>query len=320
MDKSAMLAEFEWALRNKQQAPNTIRGHISRSRIILDVKTSAWSEQEAKEWLLKATRQHSYATSTFNKWVQTFNALNDIFAWNWSSRLKTVKENNKSPEMLSLEELKQFYDLQTQEKYDVIIRLAISTGARPSEILTLKRYEVDLSRKIITLNYTKTKHKRILIIQDFLVDQIHNYIQNNNIRQNDYMFYYRNKAQSLNIKSLEKEFERRLEILGISKRITPYSMRHSYCTRMASRINLWTLKELAGHIKSSTTEKYIHNNEFMLRHAAEQDFLFDDLRDWSKQMQDLIKQINKLAENDTAQLDPVKLAEAVLCLRQAVKT
>ena len=315
-----MLAKLEWELRSKQLAVNTIKGHMHRGTIILNAKSDVWSEQEAKNWLLEITKRLDYTSSTFNKWVQTFNALNDIFLWHWPAHIKGVKEINKSPEMLSLDELKQFYNLHTTDKYDVIIRLAITTGARPSEILTLRRYEVDLSRQLITLNHTKTKHQRILIIQDFLIDQMRAYITNNDIRHDDYMFYYRDKNQPLNIKSLENEFKKRLTIIGIPKKITPYSMRHSYCSRMASRINLWALKELAGHMKTTTTEKYIHNNEFMLRHAAEKDFLFDDMRDWTKQMQDLIKKINKLADYSTAKLEPVKLSEAVLCLRQAVKT
>lgn len=311
-----MLEKFAFELRRRNHKKVTTTGHMSRAKIIFTVKSTKWSKEEAEKWLYSRIEQNDYSDSTINKWTQTFNILSAVYDWKWQEKIKSIKENNKSPEMLSLDELKAFYSLDTKPKFNLIIRLAISTGARPSEILKLKLSEVDISRKVIIFNYTKTKESRIVILQDFIISELKRYIIKNRLSRDSCLFYYRDEHMPLNIKSLENEFKHRLKILGINKNITPYSMRHAYLTRMASQVNIWVLKELVGHKRITTTEKYIHNNEFMLRSASERDVLFDDLRDFRKKGEYIIKLINQLIE--TGKVDQIKASEAILHLRQSL--
>ena len=314
-----MLTRLDYYFRSRKTVKTTAKAHILRAKKILSAK-KCWDREEAETWVYQRADEHEYSDSTINKWFQTFNHLNSCFEWGWAKGILRIKEKNRTRELLSLDETLDFYNLHTTEKYDLVIKLSITTGARPSEILTLRRWEVDVERQIIMLTHTKTKKDRILVIQDFLLDAVKTYLDKHDFARNDCLFFYKDKSKALSIESLEKEYRKRLAMLGITKHVTPYCMRHSYLTRMASQVNIAILQEMAGHSRVTTTIRYVHNNEYVIREASQKDFLFDDMRDWSVKINKIITDINTLAQNHSSQLDCVKLSEAVLCLRQAIKT
>ena len=201
--------------------------HVNRAKIILKVRQK-WSRDEAESWIIARSEDNGYSESTYNKFVQTFNALADCFGWEWSQKLVQIKENAPAPEMLSDGEIIQLYDLQTSDKYDLIFKLEITTGARPSEILKLQGKDIDLSRGVIALNHTKTRNNRLLFIQDFLTQTLIDYLRENEIKRDDFLFFYRDRKKPLNIKSFEDEMRRRLKLIGVDKNVTPYALRHSF--------------------------------------------------------------------------------------------
>ena len=51
--------------------------------------------------------------------------------------------------------------------------------------------------------------------------------------------------------------KRSLRRAGITKAITPHSLRHSFCTNLLrAGLNLKAIAELAGHVSLETTAKY----------------------------------------------------------------
>ena len=56
---------------------------------------------------------------------------------------------------------------------------------------------------------------------------------------------------------------------AVGRRIWLHSFRHTYCTLLAQQVpNTWLLKEILGHSKISTTEKYTHVSAEMVPIAA----------------------------------------------------
>jgi integrase/recombinase XerD len=57
---------------------------------------------------------------------------------------------------------------------------------------------------------------------------------------------------------------------GIKKRISPHSLRHTFCTlAMQSGADLATVQALAGHRSISTTSRYLHTSEELMEKAIE---------------------------------------------------
>lgn len=292
MEKKILALKY-FLTTEKRHVKETKKAHINRATIILSERCR-YTFSQAKQFINTRAQERDYTNSTINKWYQTFHLLNSFFHWNWQERFTQLLEYPTPKELLSKDEMLGFYKLETIPKYNLIIRLLISTGARPSEILTLRRREIDLERELITLDpkKVKTRYGRCLIIRPFLIEELKTFFAENNIKPNDYIFYYNDKSKPISVRSLEKEFDKRLKILGIAKRITPYCMRHEYCTRMASKVNSLILKELVGHRRIETTEGYFHCNPYLLKEAVTEDILFHDSPEFLSH-QEKVDRVNK---------------------------
>ena len=58
--------------------------------------------------------------------------------------------------------------------------------------------------------------------------------------------------------------------LNLDTRITPHTLRHTFCTRLVERgITLPVIQKLANHKKMSTTQLYLHFADKMLEEAVD---------------------------------------------------
>ena len=229
-----------------------------------------WTLKQAKQYIVELSAR--YRESTVNKYIQAFRNMGKLDrSFRFAKELKTFRENNQSKDILSEKEFWQFLNLSTSPKMNVLWLLIAMTGARGSEILNLKKSDMDIERACFFVRKDKIKESRILFIQLCFFEEIKSYI--NDFNDNDYLFNYRGKP--LDIKSLEKDCKERLKILGITKNVTPHSSRHDYITRMVSQSNVIAVKQLVGHHRTATTEKYCHNNYHLLKKEAIKDPYFD---------------------------------------------
>lgn len=135
------------------------------------------------------------------------------------------------------------------------------TGARPGEIATLTVDDVDFGRQVFVVN-GKTGH-RIIPIPTPLVLELTEYVKS---LEGPLLFPSERGGTtrqhgSLNDTAWGYDFHHRLKRLGIKrKNLTPYSLRHSFITRMLDEgINLYPLQNLVGHKQGSpVTSTYYH--------------------------------------------------------------
>ena len=318
-----MLEGFEKYILDRGCGEETAHANYIRALTILGVK-ERWGCDESERWIKKnyplknnPNDQGGYMPSTRNKFRQTFNHLSFFLRWGWQDqKLKKEKEFWKEKDELSLSEWKEFFWLDTQPHWNLLIRLSISTGARPSEIRKLKMEDVDLARRIILIEhktYKKTRKKRRLIIREFLVEEFKKYCESERIKKGDFVFGSKfNHGQPYSMKALHKEFDKRLAIMGCEKNITPYCGRHAYFTRMAAEVSVFELKDLGGHANITTTEKYVHNNEFILTKAAEKDPLFEEFLDLKPQADLICKRLDQFIENPRVSGKFIRIAQTYI--------
>lgn len=150
-----------------------------------------------------------------------------------------------------------------------LVELILGTGLRISEALSLDRRPFDLEQKEIEV-IGKGKKRRMV----FLTDRIHFWVRQFLSRRWD-----RNQAlfvttgddpQRLAREDISRFFIRLRKDAGITKKLTPHILRHTFCTNMRNNgADITLIKELAGHQDIETTARYyLGFNKKILREAV----------------------------------------------------
>ena len=143
--------------------------------------------------------------------------------------------------------------------YNVVI-LALSTGARKNELLTLKWKDVDLRRCMITLHETKNGERRSLPLKGLAQQLIQTEWEKSDPKPEpgDYLFPSRKKAQPIDIRT---SWENAVKNAGIED-FRFHDLRHSAASYLAmNSASLAEIAEVLGHKTLAMVKRYAHLSE-----------------------------------------------------------
>ncbi len=145
---------------------------------------------------------------------------------------------------------------ETRPSYRLIVLLMLDMGLRRSEVLNLRRCDVDFDKKIIKIVDSKFNKSRILPIPGLILA----HLQSLPFPEFPHYHYIR-----LSDSGLESFFARMKKSTGI-QRLHPHLLRHTFATAyMLQRGNLEYLRMYLGHSSYDVTKRYIHiSSELMI--------------------------------------------------------
>lgn len=213
---------------------------------------------------------HSRLHATPSKANFALSVLSKMMSWAESEGLRPEDSNPcrrisrygdvKRERYLTNEEIQHLGAVLTQAEQDdaespyviAAIRLLLMTGARLSEILTLKWQYIDLQRGFLFLPDSKTGRKPI-----FLSEPTKDLIRDiPRIAGNPYVIVGANKDAHL--VNLQKPWRRIRKQAGLED-VRIHDLRHSYASIAAeSGGSLPLIGRLLGHTQPQTTERYAH--------------------------------------------------------------
>ena len=165
------------------------------------------------------------------------------------------KKEQTLPKVLSIEKIREMIEVCDNIKHRLIVKLFYSSGLRLSELLNLKREDIDFDRGLIMVRLGKGKKDRISILSDNLKDDLLKYYSGMKFRT-DYVFEGRNGGK-YSKKSVQKVLERIGKKIGI--KVHPHMLRHSFATHLLETgTDIRYIQKLLGHSDVSTTEIYTH--------------------------------------------------------------
>jgi len=160
-----------------------------------------------------------------------------------------------------------------------ILELFFSSGMRVSELASLNRDQMSILKDNSTtrtyeLSITgKGSKVRTIFISPRSATWLRKYIA---VRKNDVhkalFVNTRSKTENkrLTTRSMQLTISKAALLAGISKRVTPHTMRHTYATDLLSRgADLRSVQELLGHQNVATTQVYTHVTNKQLRNIHE---------------------------------------------------
>jgi site-specific recombinase XerD len=163
------------------------------------------------------------------------------------------KRNKTLPEILSIDEIKKMISVTGNIKHKLIIKMLYGTGLRVSEIINLKKKDINFEEDLIKINLAKGKKDRFVKIPASIKQELQNYIK---LISGDYLFES-NRGGKLTKKTIGKIVSNSVKKAGIKKRVYPHLLRHSFATHLLeSGTDLRIIQKLLGHSDIKTTQIY----------------------------------------------------------------
>lgn len=145
-----------------------------------------------------------------------------------------------------------------------ILEMLFSTGLRVSELTNLKIDQVNLKRDEFTVR-GKGDKPRVVFLSDSAKEWLKKYL-NKRRDTSPYMFICHDRAKSgredsgpITPRSIERMVEHCAKAAGVTKRITPHTLRHTFATDLLMNgADIRSVQSLLGHASITTTQVYTH--------------------------------------------------------------
>lgn len=196
----------------------------------------------------------------------TRNSLNTIqtclicfYEWAWANEkipenpcrgLSRIKRENRAPVYLTREEVQLLIDQAEDMRENLIVRVLYVTGVRVSELVGIRKHDVDLANGDVKVHGKGNKDRLVNISSPQLLEDLHWYIHG--LGDDDRVF-------KLHMATVERKVKKLASMAGINKTVTPHKLRHSFATHLyQSGGKLIGIQKLLGHTSLNTTQIYTH--------------------------------------------------------------
>ncbi len=193
--------------------------------------------------------------------------------------LSSPKLDKKLPTVLSVEEVLLLLeslnkDTPLAQRNQAMIETMYATGLRVSELVSLKLQDLHLTNKMISVR-GKGNKERIVPINDYANKILRDYILEARPKlikpSNDQNYLFVNHlGDAISRQSFFKLIKEQCRISGITKDISPHTLRHSFATHLLEAgTDLRLIQEMLGHEDISTTQIYTHLSNAKLKQIYE---------------------------------------------------
>jgi len=162
----------------------------------------------------------------------------------------------KLPVVLSQEEVAAMIAAAHNLKHRVLISTIYACGLRLSEVLNLGVADIDSKRMVLIVEQGKGKKDRLVPLPPQLLELMREYWRA--YRPYPWLFEGRG-TEPLNRRTAQEICTHAALEAGISKRVSPHILRHSFATHhMEAGTNMRTIQLLLGHRGLQSTAIYTH--------------------------------------------------------------
>jgi len=167
--------------------------------------------------------------------------------------LPNPKKNNVLPDILTIEEIKKLIESANNIKHRLIIKLLYGCGLRVSEIVNLRKDNLNFEEGLIKIKLAKGRKDRFVKIPESIRSELENY---SNLLNHDILFPS-NRGGKLTKDTIQKIVQTSARKAGITKRVYPHLLRHSFATHLLEQgTDLRIIQKLLGHSDIKTTQIY----------------------------------------------------------------
>lgn len=258
-----------------------------------DVPVGEITEKDIRKWRLWLNRLETDVNKPISASTQKYHliALRNLLKYLAKIDVTTVssdkielgKASRPTIEFLSPQEIAKLVQAPSQNKLSdhrdrAILHLLYSSGLRVSELCGLDRDSIDFGRKQFTVRGKGSKDRPVFI-NDVAISMVQTYLEQRTdslpplfLQHSRFTTERRDgDFRRLTSRSIQRMVAHYALLCGITKHVTPHTLRHSYATALLNNgADLRSVQALLGHSDISTTQIYTHVTDSGLKKIYEQ--------------------------------------------------
>ena len=192
-------------------------------------------------------------------------------------KIELAKVGERSLDLISSQELKRLLEVSSNTgskgldlgdlRDKAILELLFSTGLRVSELCSLNS-DIDLKKDEMSVR-GKGDKVRVVFFSDSAKKAVSKYLKaRKDMDEALFTSLSKDKANRLSPRSVERLVKQRAIKAGITKKVTPHIIRHSFATDLLENgADLRSVQMLLGHADISTTQIYTHMTDIHLKNV-----------------------------------------------------
>lgn len=168
------------------------------------------------------------------------------------SNVQTPKIEKKLPVVLTKEEVQGVIEAPSHSKSQAMLMMLYSTGIRVSELVSLKWEDLEPENGVGWVRQGKGDKDRMITLSDRVIEKLEEV-------GHDSKYVFPGRKGQMTTRNVQRIVKRAADKAGVTKDVTPHTLRHSYATHLLEDGNdLRLIQELLGHSNLQTTEIYTH--------------------------------------------------------------
>jgi site-specific recombinase XerD len=255
------IAMLETEMRSRKFSQHTRTAYISHNKALckwLQKPPEDVTSYDIKRYLAYLEQAKQYAAATLNSTLSAFKFFyNDVLKRDTAQDQRRPRQDKRLPVVLSKAEIRKMFDAERNEKHRLILMMVYASGLRVSEVVKLKRQDMDFDRKTILIVGGKGRKDRSTIMSDTVYHELKEYYIQNKIT--DWLFTGADPSQHLTIRTAQHICKKALKKAKIEKKASIHSLRHTFATHLLENgYDITHIGKLLGHASIITTARYTH--------------------------------------------------------------
>lgn len=258
-----------------------------------DIKVSAITAEQVRKYRLWLNRHHNEHGDGLSLLTQSYHliALRGLLSYLSqrdipslaADKISLPKTTRKQVTFLHYDEVTRLLDHiptdnETGLRDRAILELLFSSGLRVSELVGLNRDHINLERREFMVR-GKGQKDRPVFVSPGAARCVGEYLSTRQDTLAPLFISYSRRTQAdtsgdfrrLSARSIQRMISRYARLAGITKHVSPHTMRHSFATDLLMNgADLRAVQSLLGHSNIATTQVYTHVTDQHLRTVHEQ--------------------------------------------------
>ena len=256
MNQEQFLKNLETEIKIAKLSPYTVRNYVEFNKQLFEHSNKQPDEivqQDIKNFL--ADKMNDRASSSTIVFLASIKfAYSSLLQKDPTSGIKRPKNERKIPSVLTKEEVIRLIESSSTTKSRLILQLLYSSGLRVSELINLKKSNLDFNENTGWVRSGKGKKDRMFFISKKLSTKLKKYTE----KHSDWNYIFSEK-NALTTRNIQKIVQKAAFKAHINKDVHPHTLRHSFATHLLDAgTDLRKIQTLLGHSSIATTQIYTH--------------------------------------------------------------